>query len=195
MNKIFTFDEGYAKGEHGAVWIEENMSLWPLFKMRSTGGRLGPDEIETHSVKLFSVDADGNKVEATLTLRGSAGVGLPKHWDQDVLFAVEELLQAKGGPDKDGGLDFSVRELVLKAGQKENEQSYDRMRTALDRIGSTWIISDKAFYNPRTQSLISDRFNLWTVKFRDDRDLYSRHLREQHRLQFHKNFIDAYEGG
>lgn len=195
MNKIFSFDEGYAPGGHGAVWIEENLSLWPLFKMRATGGRPGPDEVETHTVKLLSIDAEGNKVEASLTLRGSAGVGLPWHWDQDTLFAVEELLQERDGPDEDGGLDFSLRKLVSIAGHADTGQYYERMRASLDRIGSTWIISDKAFYNPRTETLISDRFNLWTVRFRDDRDLYSRHLREQHRLQFHKNFIDAYQNG
>ena len=195
MGKIFTFDEGYSQDGHGAVWIEENLSLWPLFKMRSKGGRPGPDEIEVHSVKLYSIDAGGNKVQASLTLRGSAGVGLPISWDQDALFAVEELLQEKGGPDEDGGLDFSLRQLVSIAGYADSGQYYDRMRASLDRIGSTWIISDKAFYNPLTESLISDRFNLWTVKFRDDRDLYSRHFKEQHRLQFHKNFLDSYEGG
>lgn len=195
MGEMFTFDDGYAKGGHGAVWMQENLSLWPLFKMRSTGGRPGPDEIETHTVELYSIDAGGSKVEGKLTLRGSAGVGLPRYWDQDALFAVEELLHGKGGPDKDGGMNFSQRELALLARLEPSKEYYDRMRASLDRIGSMWIISDKAFYNPRTESLISDRFNLWTVKFREDRDLYSRHLKEQNRLQFHKNFIDAYEGG
>lgn len=195
MSKVISFDDGYAAGGHGAVWMEENLCLWPLFSMRSKGGKQVDGKVETHTVKLLTLDAEENRVEATLTLRGAAGIGLPRYWDQDSMFAVEELLYDKGGPDRDGGLDFSIAELVRLVGAQDSGRVYNRMKDSLDRIGSTRIISDKAFYNPLTKTLISDRFNLWSVRFREEQDYYSRHLREQHRLDFHKNFLDAYRGG
>ena len=195
MSKVIPLDEGYAADGSGAVWMEENLCLWPLFSMRSKGGRQVDGKVETHTVNLFTLDAEENQVAATLTLRGAAGIGLPRYWDQDAMFAVEELLYAKGGPDRDGGLNFSIAELIRLVGTRKSGNVYDRMKDSLDRIGSTRIISDKAFYNPITKTLISDRFNLWSVRFREEQDHYSRHLREQHRLDFHKNFLDAYRGG
>lgn len=195
MSKVISFDDGYAAGGHGAVWMEENLCLWPLFSMRSKGGKQVDGKVETHTVKLLTLDAEENRVEAALTLRGAAGIGLPRYWDQDSMFAVEELLYDKGGPDSEGGLDFSIAELVRLVGSRDSGRVYSRMKDSLDRIGSTRIISDKAFYNPLTKTLISDRFNLWSVRFREEQDYYSRHLREQHRLDFHKNFLDAYRGG
>ena len=195
MSKVIPLENNYAEGHHGAVWMEENLCLWPLFSMRSKGGKQVDGKVETHTVKLLTLDAEENRVEATLTLRGTAGVGLPRYWDQDSMFAVEELLYKKGGPDREGGLDFSIAELVRLVGSQDSGRVYNRMKDSLDRIGSTRIISDKAFYNPLTKTLISDRFNLWSVRFREEQDYYSRHLREQHRLDFHKNFLDAYRGG
>jgi plasmid replication initiation protein len=104
---------------------------------------------------------DGNVLQQTWTVRAAHGRGLPRRFDQDVYVALLQMIDNKGLP-QDGWLSFSLYELVELMGRGHSGRDYRQVRESLQRLASTTIESDNAFYHRGRKAYIRDTFSLIT---------------------------------
>ena len=104
---------------------------------------------------------DGNVLQQSWTVRAAHGRGLPGRFDQDVYVALLQMIDNKGLPE-DGWLSFSLYELVELMGRGHSGRDYRQVRESLQRLASTTIESDNAFYHRGRKAYIRDTFSLIT---------------------------------
>ena len=104
---------------------------------------------------------DGNVLQQAWTVRAAHGRGLPGRFDQDVYVALLQIIDNKGLPE-DGWLSFSLYELVELMGRGHSGRDYRQVRESLQRLASTTIESDNAFYHRGRKAYVRDTFSLIT---------------------------------
>lgn len=168
------------------VPAEGNFEELPYFKVGDRNSGMGVMEyngvIRTR---------DGHILNQKWVVRASQGMGLPGRLDQDVYVAILQLIDRRGGIPANGELEFSIYELVELLGGTHGGMTYKRIKESLRRMALTGIESVNAFYHKKSQSYISDTFQLWSVHFADHDDGRGKHV-ERHRLRFSKFFVDSY---
>jgi hypothetical protein len=182
-------------------WVEENSRsdlLVPaefnheLFPLTSTA--IDPTE-NLLSFTLKTVQPDGRLVERTLEVEGSARLGLPGLFDQEVYAGVLALLEHKGGMPEDGTLRFSLYELKEILRLPTNADNYRRLRDSLFRWQRTSLTTQGAVYLADSEEYaVGEGYNIWSFRWaRDSRP--GRAKTELNELKFHEYFIRNYQAG
>jgi plasmid replication initiation protein len=146
------------RAEHtkNLVPAEGNFEEHPYFRV---GDRNAGTGILKYENKLRT--RDGNVLQQSWTVRAAHGRGLPGRFDQDVYVALLQMIDNKGLPE-DGWLSFSLYELVELMGRGHSGRDYRQVRESLQRLASTTIESDNAFYHRGRKAYIRDTFSLIT---------------------------------
>jgi hypothetical protein len=146
------------RAEHTRVLVpaEGNFEEHPYFRLGDRNAGTGilryENELRTR---------DGNILQQSWTVRAAHGRGLPGRFDQDVYVALLQMIDNKGLPE-DGWLSFSLYELVELMGRGHSGRDYRQVRESLQRLASTTIESDNAFYHRGRKAYIRDTFSLIT---------------------------------
>lgn len=174
------------------VSVDSSFEGFPFFLMsRNRPGRR--QEMRFERQLAHYANDEQRLVDQLWEVRASGSLGLPTRWDQDVYFAVHEMIRDRGGIPAGGQLRFSLYELVNRLLPRESGWGYDHVRRSLERIASTTIRSRKAFWSKRSQAFISDTFSIWSFHEADYREGAKGRAAEHHLLRLHPLFVENYE--
>ena len=135
---------------------------------------------------------DGHVLQQSWTVRAVHGRGLPGRFDQDLYVALLQMIDQKGLPG-DGWLSFSLYELVELMGRKHSGRDYMQVRESLQRLATTSIESNNAFYHRGRKEYISDTFSLLLeVKLSEYEDP-SGERADRNRVLLSQYFVDSYK--
>ncbi len=174
------------------IGCEKNLEARPYFEMRSGRGN-SRRVMRSYSTAHVAVNGAKRMVEQVWEVRASGDLGLPGGMDQDVYMALITVVQQQGGMPEDGEVAFSVYELVQILNWGQSGRSYERVRACLDRMASTTIRCQRAWWRAASGSYISDTFSLFGLRVRHESRL-GRH-RELHAVKFHPLVVESYRQG
>lgn len=172
------------------VAAESNFEEFPYFLVSSTNRGRQRQIVYERTIRHQAEDGE-RLLDQRWEVREGGSLGLPGGMDQDVYMALLELLEHRGGMPEDGDLAFSIYELLEVLGWAHSGRSYERSKRSLDRMASTTIRSDKAFFSKKTQTYIKDTFQMFSAHLREDQRLRGRAV-ERHRVKFHPLFVESY---
>jgi hypothetical protein len=149
------------EGEGSSVIpVEINVEGAPLWQIKGRNRKEGVSESQT-----TIATGDGQRLIQVWRVTASRDYELPGALDQDVFVAVLKLIDRQGGMSTNGKLTFSLYELVEILGRSHGGKTYDDVRESLERLATTSIHSENAFYSKDTESLETETFHLWSVCF------------------------------
>jgi hypothetical protein len=136
------------------VSVERTLDSWPLWV---------PADSRTKAVTRY-IERKTNLPDGTV---GTSSVyvdaiprfGLLTTEDQKVLYALLKLWEDAGRPEI---LYFSLRQLALTLKRSWGKQQREDLKRSLDRLASTSLTWDQAFYDSRTKKFLSveDKFRI-----------------------------------
>ena len=178
------------KGRRGAtkrpVPAEGNFEEHPYFRVGDRNAGTGvlryENELRTK---------DGNVLQQTWTVRAAHGRGLPGRFDQDVYVVLLQLIDRKGLPE-DGWLSFSIYELVELMGRSHSGRDYRQVRESLQRLATTSIESENAFYHRGRKAYITDTFSLLTELRLSEHEGADGEWTDRNRVHLSQYFVDSY---
>jgi hypothetical protein len=172
--------------EQELILAEGNFEELPYFRVGDRNARSGimryENEVRTR---------EGHVLRQVWTVMAAHGKGLPGRFDQDVYFALLQLIDRKGLP-QDRWLRFSLYELVEIMGKGHSGRDYRRIKEALQRLATTTIESENAFYQRGTKDYYNGTFSLLSeVRFAEHADEGGKFDRNWVLLSSH--FVDSYK--
>ena len=177
------------RGHVLVVGGERNFEGQAYFEVRS-----GPSKSLRVRRRILTLRVNDNGVERTIKqvweVREGGDLGLPTALDQDVYIAVLSLIELRGGMPEGGEVEFSLSELIEILGWAHSGRSYERVRTSLDRMASTTIRCQRAWWGAATGAYISDTFALFALRLREEWAPV-RH-KELHAVKFHPLIVESY---
>lgn len=145
------------------VWTEVNLEVLPIFRFISTKRDSSPYSYET-VVK----SVDGSELRKEIKVVPSGEYGAPGVREMDVVVAIFELVQQRGGMPSNGEVVTSRSELLGILGWTDSGTNFEDLKSCLLRIRHTTIESRDAFYSKETESYITDGFEIFrTVRFEE----------------------------
>ena len=169
------------------ILAEGNFEEHPFFRIGDRNAKTGVLRYESELRT-----KEGHVLKQSWTVMAAHGRGLPGRFDQDVYVALLQLIDEKGLP-ADGWLSFSLYELVELMGRKHSGRDYMQVRESLQRLATTSVESQNAFYHRGRKEYITDTFSLLTrakLSEYEDRD-GSR--TDRNRVQLSEYFVDSYK--
>jgi hypothetical protein len=175
------------EGEGSSVIpVEINVEGAPLWQIKGRNRKEGVSESRT-----TIATGDGQRLIQVWRVTASRDYELPGALDQDVFVAVLKLIDRQGGMSTNGKLTFSLYELVEILGRSHGGKTYDDVRESLERLATTSIHSENAFYSKDTESLETETFHLWSVRFSRNKGKRGRAI-EHHTLTFHDILVRSF---
>ena len=171
------------------IQVEINLEEAPLFMLQKSE-QGGEDVIESRSVV---VTREGHRMEQYWRVTAHRDFGLPGAVDEHVFIAVMQLVQRRGGMPPDGRITFTLYELLEILGKTHGGKNYDELRDSLDRIASTNVYAENAFYSLADEDFKSHRFHLWDVTFRKKKR--KGRASEHHTLKFGDVLASSFAAG
>ena len=171
------------------IQVEINLEEAPLFMLQKNE-QDGEDVIESRSVV---ITREGHRIEQYWRVTAHRDFGLPGAVDEHVFIAVMQLIQRRGGMPPDGRLTFTLYELLEILGKSHGGKNYDELRDSLDRIASTNVYAENAFYSLADEDFKSQRFHLWDVTFRKKKR--KGRASEHHTLKFSDVLASSFAAG
>ena len=171
------------------IQVEINLEEAPLFMLQKSE-QGGEDIIESRSVV---VTREGHRMEQYWRVTAHRDFGLPGAVDEHVFIAVMQLVQRRGGMPPDGRITFTLYELLEILGKTHGGKNYDELRDSLDRIASTNVYAENAFYSLADEDFKSHRFHLWDVTFRKKKR--KGRASEHHTLKFGDVLASSFAAG
>ena len=171
------------------IQVEINLEEAPLFMLQKNE-QDGEDVIESRSVV---ITREGHRMEQYWRVTAHRDFGLPGAVDEHVFIAVMQLVQRRGGMPPDGRLTFTLYELLEILGKTHGGKNYDELRDSLDRIASTNVYAENAFYSLADEDFKSHRFHLWDVTFRKKKR--KGRASEHHTLKFGDVLASSFAAG
>ena len=169
------------------VLAEGNFEEHPFFRIgdRNAGRGVLKYESELRT-------KEGHVLKQSWTVMAAHGRGLPGRFDQDVYVALLQLIDEKGLP-ADGWLSFSLYELMDLMGRKHSGRDYQQVRDSLQRLATTSVESQNAFYHRGRKEYISDTFSLLSqVKLSEYEDRAGGRT-DRNRVLLSEYFVDSYK--
>ncbi len=171
------------------IQVEINLEEAPLFMLQKSE-QDGEDTIESRSTVITH---EGHRIEQYWRVTAHRDFGLPGAVDEHVFIAVMQLVQRRGGMSSDGHLTFTLYELLEILGKTHGGKNYDELRDSLDRIASTNVYAENAFYSLADEDFKSHRFHLWDVTFRKKKR--KGRSSEHHTLKFGDVLASSFAAG
>jgi hypothetical protein len=171
------------------IQVEINLEEAPLFMLQKSE-QGGEDVIESRSVV---ITREGHRIEQYWRVTAHRDFGLPGAVDEHVFIAVMQLVQRRGGMPSDGRLTFTLYELLEILGKTHGGKNYEELRDSLDRIASTNVYAENAFYSLADEDFKSHRFHLWDVTFRKKKR--KGRASEHHTLKFGDVLASSFAAG
>jgi plasmid replication initiation protein len=171
------------------IQVEINLEEAPLFMLQKNE-QDGEDVIESRSVVMTR---EGHRMEQYWRVTAHRDFGLPGAVDEHVFIAVMQLIQRRGGMPPDGHLTFTLYELLEILGKTHGGKNYEELRDSLDRIASTNVYAENAFYSLADEDFKSHRFHLWDVTFRKKKR--RGRASEHHTLKFSDVLASSFAAG
>lgn len=162
------------------IGMEANLEVPPVFMLAYNDSQRDVAECTT-----VIVTAQGERIEQYWRISIPKPYTLPGSFDQDVWVAVQALVNRRGGMPPDGKLYFSMYELLKIMGRDHRGRHYDQLQESLERLASTTIHSDNAFYSADVGSYERITFHPWAVRFTGNYDRRRGRASERHELEFH----------
>lgn len=135
--------------------------------------------------------AEGNVLKQSWTVRAAHGRGLPGRFDQDVYVALLQMIDERGLPE-DGWIGFSLYELVELMGKSHSGRDYKQVRESLQRLATTSIESENAFYHRGKKEYLSDTFSLLTEVKVSEYEGPNGERGDRNRVHLSKFFVESY---
>jgi len=130
---------------------EMNLAEYPITLL----SRRAPKGIKTIQY-IDWVTIDGQKKPLKWIVTGSDKFGLPVGGDQDIYVGIMEVWREYGFKDRVIPIG-SIYKMLKRMGLPDDKRNYDRFRSAIDRLTTTSIISENAFWDKEGQCYISRR--------------------------------------
>lgn len=178
---------GHKEQSRTAVPAEGNFEEHPYFRV---GDRNAGTGILKYENELRT--KDGNVLHQSWVVRAVHGRGLPGRYDQDVYVGLLQLVDEKGLPE-DGWLGFSIYELVELMGKRHSGREYQHVRESLQKLATTSIESQNAFYHKGRKTYISDTFSLLTEVKLAEYENTAGERRDRNRVHLSQYFVDSYK--
>lgn len=172
--------------EYGLVPAEVNLEEAPLWTMKGRNRQEGTTSA-THTV----TTPDGRELHSVWKVTADREHELPGPFDQDVYVAVLSLVERRGGMPADGRIGFSLYEVIDVLGIAHKGTNYKKVRDSLERVASTTIRSDNAFYSKDTENYETETFSLWRVKFSESRSKGRK--ADRHTLVFDEILVRSFQ--
>lgn len=182
FERSFDFEEG------PLIWVEINQQKLPIFLFKSRNRQ----EQEYEAFNVIRA-ADGRRLEQYWKITAHKDFGLPTPQDRDVYVALMKLIHLRGGMPSDGLVRFSLYEILHILGKTEGGPNFENVRLSLDRIGSTSIYAENAFYAADKEEFQSHRFTPWSVHL--SRKKRAGSSSERHAVKFHEILVQSYNAG
>lgn len=172
---------------------DRNSSVLPLFDF-SAGSSTRRNEIVVDRVVNLKREYEGAQAGRIVwRVTGHPRLGLPGRYDQDVYVALLEMVRRRGGMPADGEMHFSVYEIIGLVGRWQSGETYESVRTSLRRMAATVVMSDKAWWSPRTGSYVSRTFTLYWLELAEHQNRAGRRA-ESHKLSWHPLVVESHDG-
>ncbi len=147
------------------VWTEVNLEVLPIFRFISTKRDSSP-----YSYESVVRSPDGSELRKEIKVVPSGEYGAPGVREMDVVVAIFELVQQRGGMPANGEVVTSRSELLGILGWTDSGTNFEDLKSCLLRIRHTTIESRDAFYSKETESYITDGFEIFrTVRFEESK--------------------------
>jgi hypothetical protein len=170
------------------VWTEVNLEVLPIFRFISTKRDSSPYSYET-VVK----SVDGSELRKEIKVVPSGEYGAPGVREMDVVVAIFELVQQRGGMPANGEVVTSRSELLTILGWTDSGTNFQDLKSCLLRIRHTTIESRDAFYSKETESYITDGFEIFrTVRFEESKRRSDGRTNVRIVIRFHELVIRSF---
>lgn len=171
------------------IQVEINLEEAPLFMLQKSE-QDGEDAIESRNTV---ITREGHRIEQYWRVTAHRDFGLPGAVDEAVFIGVMQLVNRRGGMPPDGRLTFTLYEMLEVLGKTHGGKNYEELRDSLDRLASTNIYAENAFYSLADQDFKSQRFHLWEVVFR--KKIRKGRASEHHTLKFSDVLVRSFDAG
>ena len=166
--------------------VEVNMEELPLFLFKTRDRN--EEFIEARDTV---VTAKGERLRQYVKVTGGREFGLPGPADRDVYVAVMRHVRRDGGMPPDGQVSFTIYELLRLMGKNpKSGKNIENVRRSIDRIATTDVYAENAFYDRQGEVFESQRFRPWRVTFRKVR--HRGKNAERHVLKFDEVLVRSY---
>ena len=145
------------------IRVECNMEEFPYFRLSKKDSKTFNKIYYAREVK----NEKGGALKQRWVVVADSELGLPGPFDQDVYVAMETIID-EVGIHPDGYVPFTCYRITQLLGKDHSGRTYQAIRTALMRMVSTRITSEKAFYLRDEKVHISETFHLYdSVRFEE----------------------------
>lgn len=145
------------------IRVECNMEEFPYFRLSKRDSKTFNKIHYAREVR----NQEGGAIKQRWTVVADSELGLPGPFDQDVYVALEAIID-EVGIHAEGYVPFTRYRIAQLLGKDHSGRTYQNIRTAIMRMVSTRITSEKAFYLREEKIYISETFHLYdSVRFEE----------------------------